>query len=539
MRSTPTVSPAQDPAAAPRARSGTRAELRELAVDGAILLVLMAGTFWLVGGAVPFTRPFWLDEMHTILVASRPGYSQVLGDLLRAGDTNTPLLHTALWLLGRLTGGLSPLKVRVFIFLLVWLGLTVTAGVLRRYVPRAAALAGAAVLWAHPLVQEHAVEARYYGPWLLLCALLAYVLPPADRAPTRRRELAVAVVAAMLCTIHYFGILTWGLIAAATVWRYLPDVRRAARALLPLLAGPLALAACIPLYLGQRGVLSVATWIPPLSVSQILGFAALTFAWPATVIVLLVLGADAVLRPHAPAPERRAGTDLWTLVAVGVLPAVLIVFSAVMQPTLLPRYALPSLLLMAPLVAFGFARSSPLARVGVGVLILGSGVAGIRRLANNNHAFVAEVHRWEDALRAPVAAGTLVVSTTRHPLYALVGDDPALGRAIRFVDLPDPAATQALAPGSEAALARDLYVIERDMARVHQRLYGFPRLLPVAELRRVDRVILLSQVHALTTENVARFGREWMPGYTVREMAPGVHEFSRAPGGAPLPAPPR
>ena len=318
-----------------------RLELRELAVDGAILLALMLSTFWLVGGAVLFTRPFWLDELHTVLVASRPTYPQVIGDLLRAGDTNTPLLHTLLWMLGRVTGGLTPLKVRLFIFMLLWMGLTLTAALLRRYASRASAIAGAAVLWAHPLVQEHAVEARYYGPWLLLSALLAYVLPTADRPPTRRRELLVAGCAVMLCTVHYFGVFTWGLIAASTAWHYLPDVRGAARRVLPLLAGPLALLACTPLYLGQRGVLSVGTWVPPLSVTQILGFASLTFAWPALVAVLLVLGADALLRA-APGAHRPAGADLWALVAVGALPAVLVVFSALMQPTLLPRYALPS-----------------------------------------------------------------------------------------------------------------------------------------------------------------------------------------------------
>lgn len=506
--------------------------LRDFAVDGALLLALMAGSFLLVGGTVLFTRPFWLDELHSVLVASRDTPAQVIRDVAGAADTNTPLFHLAAWGLGRLPGGLTPLKMRVFTFALTWLALAVTAALLRRYVSRGAALTGAVALWAHPLVQEHAVEGRFYGAWLLLSALLAYVSAPPGRTPTLRRDLLVACVSAMLCTIHYFGIFTWTLVAVATIWQALPHVRPAARRMLPMFAGPLALLACTPLYLGQRRTISVATWIPPLSTRQVLEFSIGTFAWAPLVIVLLGLAADHVLRPSTETPPRpSAGSDLRALIALGALPAIVLAFSALVQPTLLPRYALPGMLLWAPLVAFGFAQAGLITRVAVLGLLSLSGLAGTVRLAGNSRAFAAEVRTSQETVRPLAAAGVLLVSPSRHAIYALAGADSALGRSIRFIEWPDSPARRPHPPGSDSATAENLYLLERDIARVHRSLYGFPRAIPAGEVGRADRVVLLSQVNGSTATNAERFNREWLPAHHMRVLAPGVHEFVRTASG--------
>jgi hypothetical protein len=97
-----------------------------------------------------------------------------------------------------------------------------------------------------------AFDARFYGPWLAGVALLLVATKRALQGADRRvSALVLAVLSAFVCTIHYFGIVSWCVAVAAggvLAWRRGVTPRR----LVPMLAGPLALGLCLPLYASQR-----------------------------------------------------------------------------------------------------------------------------------------------------------------------------------------------------------------------------------------------------------------------------------------------
>jgi hypothetical protein len=100
----------------------------------------------------------------------------------------------------------------------VILGLLVAYLTLRRWTPPSAAFVAVIAVWAHPLLPFHTFEARFYGPFFLFAALLTYSVGiDRELARSRTRDWAIGVSSALLCTIHYFGILAWLLVFVTTL----------------------------------------------------------------------------------------------------------------------------------------------------------------------------------------------------------------------------------------------------------------------------------------------------------------------------------
>src|SRR5262245_4763981 len=99
----------------PRRTSRCLASLRV-----ALLLGILAVQLYLASriANVPpqycFTRPFWLDEFHTLAVVSEQRADQLLFKLARGGDFNPPGLHLALWLTSRVTNLSDEVLLRSF-----------------------------------------------------------------------------------------------------------------------------------------------------------------------------------------------------------------------------------------------------------------------------------------------------------------------------------------------------------------------------------------------------------------------------------------
>lgn len=488
-----------------------------------MLAAMLAGVVLGRGGAL-FTQRAWLDEFHTLFVAGLGTMRESMAALAQGADFNPPLYPLAIRALGVVIGGLDVggermLALRIFSFACVWLALVAIYAVLRRRFDRSTAFIASFALFTHPLIVQHAFEVRFYGPWLLLTLLFLCALLAAVRDPSPLRRVAVAVSAVALCLIHYYGIMTWGLVVLAMIGSPRAWASRAAfRNLSPSLLGPIALAACIPLYLGQRESLSVATWINPATTLTITLYLALVFAR-----LLLLAGLIRGIAPLLPwGAERRPILDgtlssdpgVRALLMLGLVPIVLIVFSLLVQPTLIDRYTVVGVVGCAPILAAAVAHVPPRFRVAALALVLAVAILTIGARARGAIAAEQERSSLVRAIASRIDHGDVIAVDERYTLYPLArGTTAPAGINVFFPELPD----------SARARVRDFDLVEQDAARVHSRLFGFPRMRPIEQLRELDRFWLV------TRHDTSTYAVRWFPSHEATRVAPHLQLLRATP----------
>ena len=513
------------------------------------LVALAAVQLCLTASFSLFDRYLWLDEIHTHLLVTDPELTHAAAALAGGADFNPPGLYLMLRGLDVFTGG-GPISWRAAAVGSVLAALLGIYLLVRHAAGRAAAAIAVIVVWSHPLVVFQAFEARFYAPWLAAVVWLAYSLARYSReeaGPFWR--IAVAACSVAVCLIHYFGVISLVLVTAAHLafnWR---STRDPLRLLAALSAGPAALLACIPLYLGQRGSLTVPTWMPDPTWQSTLGFLHGLFLFPILALMIVAAGryfsSGAEFPPESmplPArkhtnPKRKRGRQVLSSLAlrVGVrcvkldgeryisgrlrplagltgllaLPAVLIALSYAAQPAMMGRYALPAIAAVAPVAAL-MARGIDRPRwsvVCVVLLLLGScNLAGVRQYMQTRDADWDQLAAWlaSDHPHVPV------LFELRDDLYPMCQIAPSLAGEFYFHDFPD------AAPGWQTRR----FTVERDVARNHHRLYGWPQLLTPDDLNRLGRIYYVA-----SRPDPARVTQQF-PGFNVRRVRDNVFELS-------------
>jgi len=457
---------------------------RESLVFAAGLAALAALELVLLRAGAALSRPLWLDEIHTYLLATDQTVIESLRSLAAGADYNPPALYLLYRAVAMMAGGLTEVTMRLVALVSVLAALGVTYGLLRTEYRRMPAVLAIVATWAHPVVVNVAFDARFYGPWLFGAAWLvveAYRRLESTRSTDWWGAARLAVVSVFVCTIHYFGVLSWGAVMIVAVTR--GGFRRALAAMAPAIAGPIALACCLPLYRGQRGVLTVPTWIPDPSVGDVLFLLGVVLLPVATIIALSAWGLNVALLRITKKRERghvrwAAGLASYLLMGQVIVPLTLAVFSLVVQPATQPRYWIVAALAVAPLLARAFSRAGALAPLA-GFAALVCSVSAMKSegdVARLRAQVVAEDIEQIDRLTEP---GSLIVTRRRHTLYPLLRARPALAARLAYLD-----ATPAY-PGDRFA------IVERDAARAHTRIYGFPRIESSVDLAARDAFYLI------------------------------------------------
>jgi hypothetical protein len=521
--------------------SGTQvgARPREL-IAGALALTIGIAVLPAVGGSVLWTHPLWLDELCCTLYpvehASTP--VEVVTNLARPHDYAPPLLHLIVWTVGRVAGEMTPTLLRWIALVAVSLASMLVYATLRRRFPVAPSAAGALAVAAHPLVITHAFEGRFYGPWILLAAAWAWAAGRRDRTgAVLQGVFAIGVV-----TIHWFGVISLAIMAAGVLLSFAPRWRDGLRAVAPSAAGVAALLACLPLLFRQMAGSSAYAWIPPLSGEQIIGLARVFFlvAVPALAAALVIVEMARAGRsgPRAVAARitdalRQPGVA--ALGALCVFPVALMLLSTI-QPVMLDRYAITTVLFWAPLVALAV---EPLPRAVHAVALVALAlqfkpsvdvsIAARRSFADQVAADSASFERVR-TLGMPVAFPWL------HALYPVVGPRRGEATSARFLDAPD-TALDSLYPGDGLAWFRNRIRVEAASARSHRTIYGFPSVVTRAELDTVQRFALMTS--DLRIRGGARQAEIWagvvFPNHTVHRLDDRVSILERktaAPRGA-------
>src|SRR5205814_8087682 len=103
---------------------------------------------------------------------------------------------------------------------------------------RVPAIVGILAVACHSLVVAHSFEARFYGPWLLCAAFFAWSV---SLPGGHRRNVNIGVASMLLTTVHWYGVVSLGIMCAAVVLMDRARWRDGVRLLAPAGAGLLAL----------------------------------------------------------------------------------------------------------------------------------------------------------------------------------------------------------------------------------------------------------------------------------------------------------
>jgi uncharacterized membrane protein len=361
---------------------------------GAILLVLIVfGQLLLAGGLVAAARPFWFDELvtHTLVTDSDTLHSfRALADGI---EQNPPTLHLFLRAYTAVWPEVDEFCLRSFSLLSAVAGLVAIYLILHVRHGRMVGVVTALGLWAQPLILHQALEARFYAPWLAAIAWFAYFLRRALQAPTGWNRVALCLSSAVVCTIHYFGVLSFATVAVGTALTNRESLRNRRGVWLAAMSGPLALAACVPLYLSQRNGLDSTWWGTLSPLTQTLEL--LTAVTPGKQIVLavvvpwLLLTIAGIRRGEESSRDgERVACDL-PISGLVFIPSFLLLISLLVAPVLVARYGIVTVVGFAPLLASLLSGNSRRAVALVGLSFVFLGTVGVAGFASDLKAVVA------------------------------------------------------------------------------------------------------------------------------------------------------
>jgi hypothetical protein len=479
----------------------TVARPRELLFVTFGLAALTALVLVVTRGAVLFTRPLWVDEWFTVLVASHASPIDVIADLRHGADGGASLFHLLVWALRALTGGLSPTLLHAMSLVSILGALLIVYVVLRRRFSRDASIAGMLAVGANSLVVAYAFEGRFYALWVLCAAFFAWSLGLTGR----RRNILVAIAAILLTTSHWYGVITLALMSVAVFSSYGRNWREGLKSVAPGAAGLLAFLLISPLAAGQQAVLTVTSWVPDFKIGQISGVAS-TFwlagipvvAFAALIVAIVWSGRSAAGPPVATA-ARTAVRDpsIVALFSLALMPVALIALSLVGRPSMLARYALPAVLAWGPWVAFTMDLLGRWPARAFALVLVVVWVRNFSAEAKRRRAFTLGIEQNVSLLQQAERVGVPIVFQSQHTMYPLEAATRGRGSLGVYLDLPD-STLDALFPvtGRWYQLNKGIR-LERDFARVQSRLYGFPRLAPQAVLDTTTRFLLFAPYERL------------------------------------------
>jgi hypothetical protein len=449
---------------------------RELVVALAALAAVAAAELFLTGAWPLLTGHYWEDEFYTRMMVTDPSLFHALDALWHGAPDQFPpgglLLYRAV-----LAPFSDPSEAHFRLISLTFAVLAVTAvyALARELLPPLPAFAVTLAAWSHPLVLRHAFEARYYAAWLAACLWLLVALRWRAAAPGKLRYAALlAACAVAACGLHWFGCLAVGLAVLGHLALAGGSARDRLRAALPVLAGVPVVLACLPFALAQRREATVPTWIPPLGPRVLFFFAFETFG-----LALLVgwgmYGLAWFLRLRGPRGRAGAGHPARAVLAgafgMALLPLALVVISAVAQPAMLARYALPGVAaLLVPLAAAFRRLSRPWVATTCAMFVF-LGAVEMSRQGNARKEFSQRVDGIADSLRRGDSGATVVFASARG-LLPVAHYAPDLGERCALV----------VAGQGDAAAQKNLSPFAAALADRCRHYYGLPRTVSSDEI---------------------------------------------------------
>ena len=488
---------------------------------------------------VLFTRPFWLDEWHTILVARRDSLQQVFSDLYHGSDFGPPLTHVIAWTYGKIFG-LTPVSLRLLSLTFVVAGLVLLYFALRRRFDTMPSLAGVLAVASHQLVVSQSLEWRFYAPWVMFaCALVWAFTIDNDRPSSRRRDVAIALASMGMVTSHWFGVITLGLMSTGAFFAWchpersegsagwFANWRVALRRVLPTAAGFVTFAICFPLMLGQRGSVVEKSWMPDFTIGQL--WVMLRIFWFAFVPwVGILMALAAMLIPSARDRVRAAvlptlrDPAVAAMLALLVMPLILAVIS-LKQPAMLPRYSITMLLAWAPIVAFGLNALPRVPRAIALVWLVLLGYSRVIRLGIEHRSFTVAIAAGQQAASTSCSRGVPILFHVRHLMYPSTEGSNHAGCDLRYLSISNETLAAMYPTGNMPRFFR----LENEFSELHGRMYGFPVVAREAQMDSARSFLLVGWDASLPQgyKDIEKFRAAVFPQHRVTRLTENLALF--------------
>lgn len=485
-----------------------------------LALVIVAATVAWTEGWRAATRPLWLDEVVTQLIANAP--HGILAAMRSGADFQPPVHYALVAAADALVGSDASWASRLPSVVAAALTVLLLTYTLRRSLSLAASLAGAMALSAHPLFISQAVEGRPYALWILATALLAESLRDGRRAA----PWLVAAASVAVCTSHYFGVLSLAAIGLAVLLHGAILRRHSAvavvRSLLPFAAGALALAALLPLARAQLAATGGRSWVSAATNEEIVSFLLFPWGWrPAAALLVagaLLLAAHRVpslarwLPPADPAHASIAERPGLALVFSALVPLFVVAITLTYKPVLVLRYAAPAVLAVATLCAVAVELFPRWARWGAVLLLLRAASFSWSSTAQGGLRETAELRDELRVVSDLASHGISTVSVFRHDAYRLSAAAHGMP-GVAFITLSDSLLARVASPPMALATPEFLRV-ERDFGRAVQRAFAFPATRTAESLADTARVAVMRDSNMRATD------ARWLPGRVACDISP-------------------
>lgn len=494
--------------------SHRRASASEIVIALLVLAIGLSVQVLLVAGKVVFARPLWIDEVITQGFVSAPSLKYLFTALNHGAETNLPTTFILMRWYCKLIGSSGPMALRVFSFISVILGLTGLYAALRLAFNRQTAAIAVLAVWSHHLIIRHAFDARFYGPmlagatWFAFCLLSSRV---SDR-PARWR-IAAGAVAVLLVTLHYFGCFC---VALIVLFDWLLN-RRGWRAIwldvLTLLPAVVALAACVPLYLGERRSYQALTWTTPATAGALEIFLMVIFPAITIVTVLGFWWLDAIFTSRPADSSTALPKNIAGLFGLAFIFVPIVFVSFALQNVMINRYAIVTMAGMTAPLALMINQISSRFRIALAVALLILSSSGLAGVAKSDAGFASFIQTQIQFIES-VPPDAKVVYLDVNAAYAPVAADPKLKDRVLGLGFDLQAdETQNPAP-----------IFPVETAQNFSRYFGIPHVATRAELDATPHFFLLGQLPDLSVI------QQNFPIHTVRLIDPAIAEITLESG---------
>jgi len=366
--------------------SSPRPTTSQFFVEAALLMTLVLAIAWAVGGGYLMQRQMWMDEIHSWLLIQDASTSRSLQALADGVDYNPPtyilLARQLRYLQG--DGGITEGRLRSLSLSLMLLAILGVFTLLRRRYPMLICIASVLLMVSSVHLIHQATEMRFYPLWLAACAWLCVALnvEGLQKAWQLRLSNVVALLmAAIITTSHYFGILTLGLICGGAFLAPNLTKGRIRMILVTGLTGGVCLVACLPFLIVQRSALSQATWVSPATVADSIGFLTALFPLLPVIVCGIAFVLSTALNKSQDLGKSSIPHDARQLapcILLSLMPLVIVLLSWTIQPALVTRYAVTGVLGFGPIFAVLLSRCGQRGQV---ILVMISGVIFMQAVA--------------------------------------------------------------------------------------------------------------------------------------------------------------
>jgi hypothetical protein len=499
-------------------------------VEFALLILLLLTIALATGGRYLMQRKLWMDEVHSWLLIQEPSTSRSLQALADGFDYNPPTYVMLARQLRYLPGGITESSLRWFSLSLMLLAVLGTFVLLRRRCPFLVCLASVLMMVSSAPLIHQASEIRFYPLWCATCAWLCVAL---DVQTIKQRWLVVlcncaaVLLAVVMTTTHYFGILTLSLICAGAMLA--PNPARGRRRFITFVAitGAVCLSCCLPFLIGQRAALTRPTWVSPATIDDSLGF--LTAMFP--LIPVLACSVAFVISLALSQSKKRladsASTTALELTSANInnieffarhlapclllalMPLVIVLLSWTVQPALVVRYAVTGIL------GYGAVFAILMSRCGRGLQMLLVVVGGL--------CFLTSVSSCSDQWRD--------IDQTRDKLVSILKSLPADGPIVfedRTISMPvlhlhpELQARCSLIDFRDGQLSGDsnLRIVQRDVGHRIEKWYPEYTMRSIDSLEDESTFYVVPYVETQTADLI------WPTGYQKSEISPAVERYT-------------